>query len=171
MRSRCCWGVCRGWWWSVRVGAGDSRAFDPLGLWRCFGHPANPCPQVRGTWGTRIVLRCKRANTGVSPLRCAPVEMTVWVGYRRAVASRCPTLSTPALQRAQRVGHPELGSWWEVGVSGHPGPQRRGTWGTRVCAGGGGEPIQGSFPFDCAQNDGGERGGEVKVVRGWVCRW
>ena len=45
-------------------------------------------------------------------------------------------LDTPPFRKVrERVGHPELGSPWEVEVSEHPGPQVRGTWGTRIVLG------------------------------------
>ena len=63
--------------------AAQKRAFGRDDKGRGWGRASvelrHPGPQVRGTWGTRIVLRWKRANTGVSPLRrkSAPsVEMT-----------------------------------------------------------------------------------------------
>ena len=79
----------------------------------CFGHPANPCPQVRGTWDTRIVLGLRRANTGVSPLRCASVEMT---GLRCGCAFGCEPISPSA----RDMGHPGFVLRWKranTGVS------------------------------------------------------
>jgi len=51
-----------------------------------------------------FVARSRGANTGISPLRCAPVEMT---DLRLVEESGRFAMPHP-LQKAQRVGYPEL---------------------------------------------------------------
>ena len=93
--------------------------------WECCGEVGE---SGRASLDTppRVGAPRRRTNTGVSPLRCAPVEMTdlgvrkesgrmeltghlrgeVVARWGRAVELR--SIPHP-LQRAQRVGHPELG--------------------------------------------------------------
>ena len=64
-----------------------------------------------------------RRNTGVPPLRYAPVGMTELVGRPR----KADLLQPPHLSRdkaAAKMGHPPL-----------PGAQKRGTWGTQLSGG------------------------------------
>jgi len=58
------------------------------------------------------VQQRRRANTGISPLRCASVEMT---GFGRVGGERSLRDTPPFHKERERVGHPEL---WRAGKVG-----------------------------------------------------
>jgi len=89
------------------VGAWSCGVFGVMvsvrGVWLC-GHPDLQVPEIGGT---QIVAALGESQYGdfSTALRFRRNDRS-WVVWRRAVASRYPTLS----QKRERVGHPELGT-------------------------------------------------------------
>jgi len=79
-------------------------------------------------WVARAKIKAT-TNTGISPLRCAPVEMTNWGLVEES--GRAESIPHP-LQRTQRVGHPEPGLPCGVGADQAPDLQVREIGDTRL---------------------------------------
>jgi len=89
--------------------------------------PISKCKRS-GAPGTRIVRLHKRANTGVSPLRCAPVEMT----DVRARGGERSLRDTPPFAKSAKGRAPGVGVSWKSVARGHPDLQVREIGGTRI---------------------------------------